>query len=64
VGLVEAGEPSVSEVAMGVNGFMKLDMPVPFEKLLWFREKLGDIFLEPVPREGTKCVVQLPIPAV
>jgi signal transduction histidine kinase len=26
---------------MGVTGFMKLDMPVPFEKLLWFREKLG-----------------------
>jgi signal transduction histidine kinase len=27
------------------------------------RRNLGDIFLEPAPGEGTKCVVQLPIPA-
>jgi signal transduction histidine kinase len=27
------------------------------------RKNVGDIFLEPVPGEGTRCVVQLPIPA-
>jgi signal transduction histidine kinase len=28
------------------------------------RKNLGDIFLEPVPGQGTRCVVELPVPAV
>jgi signal transduction histidine kinase len=26
------------------------------------RKSLGDIFLEPVPKKGTRCVIRLPVP--
>lgn len=56
---------------------MKIDIPVPYEKLAWFKEKIGfglpiarlaarknlrEMRLEPVPGQAVRCLVHLPLP--